>query len=321
MQRDIDGILLTDKRAGQTSYDVIRGIKSLMIGATGRKFGHAGTLDPFATGLLIILLGQGTKLSSFLTALEKTYRATMRLGIETDTMDLTGKEVSRKKVPEFSVDDIRGVAGHFVGTLEQEPPAYSALRVHGKRAYDLARKGLTVRLEKRLVRVERIQVLGVDLPDVTLEVTCSKGTYVRRLASDIGASLGPGAHLRGLRRLSIGPFRAADAVKVGDTEQGWQKAELTRRVIPLRAALPHLPEIIVDETIAAEIRHGRQPHWGRLREAQQNVLREGLKVRVVHGQELVAVARIQQTEEAGVPALRIERVFTSPKTNRDMKEV
>lgn len=309
MRLAIDGILLADKRPGQTSYDVVREIKALLGGVRGRKFGHAGTLDPFATGLLILLLGEGTKLSPFLTGLTKTYRATMRLGIETDTLDLTGTAVFRREVPRFSLEEIRETAGRFVGTLEQEPPAYSALRVGGERAYTLARKGLRVRLEKRLVRVERIEILSVDLPDVTMEVTCSKGTYLRRLAADMGTALGSGAHLIALRRLAIGPFHVEDGVRVGDRGQGGDKGELARRVIPLKDALPHLPAIVLDERIAADVRHGRQLSREIFQETCPEAVPEGFQVRLVSGGELVAVAVIRQTGEDGIPSLKIERVF------------
>jgi tRNA pseudouridine55 synthase len=309
MQRGIDGILLVDKGPGQSSYDVLRGMKSGWPGLRKIKLGHAGTLDPFATGLLIVLLGQGTKLSGFLMALGKTYRATLRLGIETDTMDLTGEVVSRREVPELTVEAIRKAAERFSGPILQEPPSYSALKVGGRRAYALARKGVAVHLKPRLVQVERIEVLSVKLPEVVMEVSCSKGTYVRRLASDIGAQLGPGAHLFALRRMAIGSFRAEDGIKVEAGGEAWTEALLAERVIRLSDALPHLPEVVLDGRLAGRVRQGRPVPDEAIRGMPLGGLPEGSHVKLVDGQGLVAVARIATGAETGGPTIEIERVF------------
>ena len=192
-----EGIILVDKGEGETSFDVVKKIKK----ALGiKKVGHAGTLDPFATGLLIVLVGQGTKLAPYLMSGKKTYRGTLRLGVETDTQDPTGHTVSTRPVPEISLEEIRRHALGFTGEIEQVPPAFSAVRHQGKRAYEFARKGIAIDLKKRRVRIHSLEVLGVALPEITFQVVCSGGTYVRTLAADLGKQMGPGAHLRELRR-------------------------------------------------------------------------------------------------------------------------
>ena len=204
-----DGIILIDKNEGESSFDVVRRLRAKV---KVKKVGHAGTLDPFATGLLIILLGQGTKLSPFLMSGQKRYRATMRLGVETDTLDPTGRVIRTTHVPAFEPEQIKTNALKFVGEIEQVPPIFSAVSYKGNRAYKLARKGIKVELEKRRVRIHSVEIISIDLPEITMEISCSGGTYIRSLASDIGNKLGTGAHLSALRRLSSGPFEVKDAL-------------------------------------------------------------------------------------------------------------
>jgi tRNA pseudouridine55 synthase len=244
-----DGILLLDKDEGESSFSAVRKVRKRL--AAG-KAGHAGTLDPFATGLLVILLGQGTKLFPYLAAEDKEYRATLHLGVETDTLDLTGRVVHTAPVPDLEPGFIREKAKELEGEIEQSPPAYSAVHHEGKRAYELARKGVPLELEKRKVRVHRMDVVSVDLPEVSLIVRCSKGTYVRSLAAEMGRRLGPGAHLKALRRISSGPFRVENAVSLGSPE------ELSSRIISLRDALPHLTEVVVESETARRIAQGIQ---------------------------------------------------------------
>ena len=183
MGHRIDGILLVNKIKGETSHDVVKKVKAAF-GLKNCKVGHAGTLDPFATGLLIILLGQGTKLSRFIMSEDKVYRGTMRLGVETDTLDCTGSVVHKVTVSELGIEQIREKARQFVGEIEQLPPVYSAVKYKGTRAYKLARRGEEMSLKKRNVTVYSLRILSVDLPDVTMEVRCSSGTYIRSLAAD-----------------------------------------------------------------------------------------------------------------------------------------
>jgi tRNA pseudouridine55 synthase len=306
MGKACDGIVLIDKNEGETSFDVVRRVRKFL---KIKKVGHAGTLDPFATGLLIVLLGQGTKLSPYLMSREKKYRATLRLGVETDTQDPTGRVLRKRPVPAFDLETIKEHALGFVGEAEQSPPIFSAVKYRGKRAYKLARKGITPDLKKRKVMIRSLEIVSVDLPEVTLEVTCSSGTYIRSLAADLGEKLGPGAHLKALRRQAIGPFslrKALDSKKIGldRTENA-----LHDRIIPLRDAIPHLKEVQVDDKLAHKIRNGFQPQWEALRDrlAFEEVL-EG-QIKLVEGGALVAIMKVPQKMDLDRAGLEILRVF------------
>ena len=293
-----DGVLIVDKEEGETSFSVVRKVKKLL---QVSKVGHAGTLDPFATGLLLVLIGQGTKLSPYLMAGDKTYLGTLTLGIETDTLDRTGRVTSVTTVPNLDPELIRERAKAFVGETEQTPPAFSALKVQGKRAYSLARKGLPVTLEKRRVMIKEWTVLSLDLPDVSFRVVCSSGTYVRSLAADLGKDLGVGAHLKTLRRTAIGPYRIEDALRSRDIETA---AETVKgKIIPLRLALPHFTEVEVDEKTALQVRRGYQPGWEELGEKPPSAREE---VKLVSGPDLVALVRFERGAKG---QLRISRVF------------
>jgi tRNA pseudouridine55 synthase len=251
-----EGIMLIDKNEGETSFDVVKRIRR---GMSIKKVGHAGTLDPFATGLLIILLGQGTKLSSYLMAGEKRYLASIRMGIKTDTMDPTGRVVQTRPVPAFNRDEVERKVLGFVGEIEQSPPAFSAVNVKGQRAYKLARKGIKFELRKKRVVIRSIEIVRVDIPEIIIEVHCSGGTYIRSLAADIGKKLGTVAHLSSLRRLSSGPFHVKDAVKSEVISVTAPKNSLEKHIIPLKDSLPEMKELYVDIERAEQIRNGYRP--------------------------------------------------------------
>jgi tRNA pseudouridine55 synthase len=293
-----DGVLIVDKEEGETSFSVVRKVKKLL---KVSKVGHAGTLDPFATGLLLVLVGQGTKLSPYLMAGDKTYLGTLTLGTETDTLDRTGRVTAVKPVPKLDPELVRERARAFVGETEQTPPSFSALKVQGKRAYSLARKGLPVILEKRWVRIMELAVLSLDLPDVTFRVVCSSGTYVRTLAADLGKELGVGAHLKALRRTAIGPYGVEDALRSGD--MGASAEAVKKRIIPLRRALPHFTEVEVDERTAVQVRKGYQPGWEELGKKAPFPQEE---VKLVSGTDLVALVRFEPRAKG---QLRVSRVF------------
>ena len=205
------GLLLVDKPAGMTSHDVVDWARRRF---SMRRVGHGGTLDPAATGLLILLLGQATRYARHLLNADKTYFSTLLLGQTTDTQDAEGKVLETRPVGELTRERVETVCGRFQGEIEQEVPAYSAVRVQGKRFYDLARAGQAVPRRIRKVRVHRLMVLEIRLPEVDLEVTCSSGTYVRTLCADIGAALGTGGHLKRLCRTQVGPFSLQHSVKL-----------------------------------------------------------------------------------------------------------
>lgn len=204
-------VMLVDKPARWTSFDVVKKVRSI----TGvRKVGHAGTLDPMATGLLIVCTGRRTREVESFMGMDKEYDAELILGARTPSFDADTPVHERRSIDGISEDQIREVIAGFVGTQEQTPPMWSALKVDGRRLYRLARRGETVERRPRTITVQAIVVTAVDLPRVWCTITCSKGTYVRALAEDIGLRLGCGAHLGGLRRTRIGPYRVADALTI-----------------------------------------------------------------------------------------------------------
>lgn len=300
-----DGIILIDKNAGETSFDVVKRAKRVFKGKTG----HSGTLDPFATGLLIILLGQGTKLSSYLMAGKKKYLATMTLGIETDTLDRTGSVLVEMPVPDIPREEVARIALEFTGDIEQRPPAYSAVNYKGQRAYKLARKGIEVDLEKRMVVIHSIEVVSVNLPDITFEVTCSGGTYIRTLAADIGERLGSAAHLKSLRRLSSGPFNVLDALDSRLLESGSEGDVLAGRIIALKDALPDVVECPIDPVSAKKITNGIWPEWDEpgFRDALPDDYK-GL-IKLTSGQSLVAVLEADRGLRDNRAWLKSMRVF------------
>ena len=264
MEYPIDGIILIDKDEGETSYDVVRKVKSSLGGGKIQRVGHAGTLDPFATGLLIILLGQGTKLSQHIMSGDKIYLAIMRLGVETDTLDLTGKVVRTSNVPDLKQEYIQDKAKGFIGFIEQVPPIYSAVKYKGTRAYRLARKGVEINLKKKTVTIYSIRIHSVDLPDITMEVKCSSGTYIRKLAADLGRELGSVSHLRSLRRLASGSFEVQNALNSKEISTKYAHCVLLDKLIPLRAALPEMREIEIEDLLAEKVRNGYRPTWEEL---------------------------------------------------------
>ncbi|MBW2609277.1 MAG: tRNA pseudouridine(55) synthase TruB [Deltaproteobacteria bacterium] len=303
-----DGIILIDKNEGESSFDVVKRLRG---GVKVKKVGHAGTLDPFATGLLIILLGQGTKLSPFLMSGQKRYRASIRLGIETDTLDPTGRIIQTRHVPAFEPEQIKTIAMKFIGEIEQVPPIFSAVNYQGKRAYKLARKGIKVDLKKRRVKVHSIEIISIDLPEITMEICCSGGTYIRSLASDMGKQLGTGAHLSALRRLSSGPFEVKDAINSKQIGDAASSGFLSDRIIPLGEALPDMQEARVDDRTAQKIRNGYKPEWEEVAVGSALPdLYEG-HIKLVNDTELVAVMEAGHFPGDNKGWLKKVRVFNS----------
>lgn len=302
-----DGILLVDKAAGETSFDVVRKVRQV----TGvRKVGHAGTLDPFSTGLVVLMLGKGTKLSAFLMSGKKRYRAVFRLGIETDTYDPEGQVVGEKPVPNMTPEFLGERFRSFVGEIEQIPPAFSAVHVDGKRAYKLARRGLDVQLDCRKVIVDEFRLLSMDLPDVTVEVVCSSGTYLRSLAFDLGRMLETGAHVHSLRRLSSGAYRVDEAVDSKHFRRSSGTAWLRERVIPLAQALPDAKEIRISGALAERIRNGYTPRWEEiLPGGAQHTRTGGGLVRLLCDGELIAVMETAAGLQDGKTRTKHMRVF------------
>ncbi len=301
-----DGIFLVDKCAGETSFDVVRKVRRV---SGLRKVGHAGTLDPFSTGLLVVMLGRATKLAPFLMEGSKTYRAVIRLGIETDTYDPEGHVVHEAPVPDMTPSFIQRALGEFEGEIQQVPPAHSAVHVDGVRAYKLARKGLEVRLRERSVVIHEIRLLSVDLPDITVEVSCSHGTYLRSLAHDLGKTLGTGACLVELRRTGSGPYHVEDAVNSADLEGGKGRLRLKERILPLDEALPDMRRVQIGGFLAGKIRNGYQPAQDDMGSAGEDMEAAGGPVQLLCDGELIAIVESSPQPTGGDQKTKVLRVF------------
>ncbi|MCF8050192.1 MAG: tRNA pseudouridine(55) synthase TruB [Desulfobacterales bacterium] len=251
---DLDGILLVDKPEGISSAKVVSRVKKA---AGARKAGHAGTLDPFATGVLVCCLNRATRLARFFLDSEKRYRALMTLGVETDTQDATGTVVAECDPGKPDIAEIRAAVEAFRGKFRQQPPAFSALKHRGVPLYKLARKGTPVQKPARAVQIRSIKVIGVDLPQIELDVTCSAGTYIRTLCADIGRRLGCGGHLKTLRRLKSSGFSIDEALTLEQIEQEAQAGSLAARILPMASALRSMPAAVADRQVVEKISFGR----------------------------------------------------------------
>ena len=248
------GVVAIDKPAGVTSFDVVQAVRR----AVGvRRVGHAGTLDPFATGLLVVCVGEATKAVTFLMDGDKEYEATVQLGIETDTCDIEGEVVARAPVGPLTVATVEAVTARFVGVVEQVPPAYSAIKKDGKRLYELARAGVEVVVPPRMVRIEACDVLALEGDLLSLHVRCGKGTYIRSLGRDLGRALETVAHLRALRRTAIGPLRVEEALTL-DELRSMERATVAARLVPVDRALSHLRAVSLDEDAAWRVSCGQR---------------------------------------------------------------
>ncbi len=252
---ELHGVLVVDKPAGWTSHDVVARLRRI---AGQRQIGHGGTLDPLATGVLPLGLGSATRLLEYLTAGGKTYEATVRLGAETTTYDAEGAIITEAPWQHVSEPALRAALQAFTGTIEQRPPAFSAIKRGGRPLYELARRGEAVEAPPRRVAIHAIELLRFAPPEFDLRVDCSGGTYIRSLAHDLGRALGSAAHLAALRRTRAGGLTLAEAVPLGALEQGGRPL-LQARLLPADRAVQHLPAVRLDDAGAADVRHGRDP--------------------------------------------------------------
>jgi len=236
----ISGVLLVDKPQDWTSHDVVACVRGRF---RIKKVGHCGTLDPMATGLLIIVVGRGTKLSQQLMGHSKTYTGTILLGTETDSQDAMGKTTKINDYKNVTEEQIRQIVKTFIGQQKQIPPMVSAVKKGGKKLYELARQGKTIEREPREITIHTLEILSINIPEIQIRVHCSKGTYIRTLAADIGEKLGCGGHLKELRREKSGFFDVADAYTM-ETIKSWEKEDLQPAVILYENVL----EILEHET-------------------------------------------------------------------------
>ena len=247
-----NGIVNVYKEAGFTSHDVVARLRGI---CQQRKIGHTGTLDPQATGVLPVCLGSATKLCDMLTDKDKEYVAELLLGVRTDTQDLTGRVLSEENV-NVSDEQVREAVLSFVGTYDQIPPMYSAIKVNGKKLYELARQGKEIERKARPVEIMEIEILQIALPVVKLRVVCSKGTYIRTLVSDIGDRLGCGGTMKSLVRSRVGSFSIADALTLSQLEKLRDKEELDRVILPVDRVFEDCPALHVKAQSARLLENG-----------------------------------------------------------------
>ena len=239
MKQSVHGLLVIDKPGGMTSRAAVNRLQGWF--PRGTRIGHAGTLDPLATGVLVVCLGQATRLTEYVQRMEKTYRAGLLLGARSDTDDVEGQVIPLSVGSPPAPDDVVHKLQTFVGEIAQVPPAYSAAKITGRRAYDLARQGKAIDLQPRTVHIHAINLLAYDYPQLEIDVRCGKGTYVRSLARDLGERLGCGALIESLRRTRIGPFSVENAISVdlpGETARS--------QLLPISLAVADLPHVVLE---------------------------------------------------------------------------
>jgi len=251
--RDIHGILLLDKPAGWSSNQAVQTVRRLL---QARKAGHTGTLDPFATGMLPICLGEASKTAAYMLDAAKAYVARAHLGVATATGDIEGETTRTAPVPALDARDIERAMARFTGAIRQVPPMYSALKHGGRPLYELARAGREVEREARTVTIHELELLAWRPPELEFRVYCSKGTYVRTLAEDLAIELGSCAHLRALRRTAVTPFRAEDMVSIEEVETGAQDGNAESLLLPTDAGLADWPVVTLGEPAATRFAHG-----------------------------------------------------------------
>ncbi len=249
-----DGILVLDKPEGKSSTQMVKYIKRRLL---VRKVGHGGTLDPFATGVLPICIGRGTKIARFILEGDKEYQGIFKFGIETETYDLTGKVLAHHPIPDLRLSDIQKVFNKFIGIIEQRPPAYSATKFHGRPLYKYAREGLKIEKPPKKVEVLEFRAIEYSPPLVHFYIYCSKGTYIRALVHEVGEIIGCGATLVDLRRLRKGPFTIEQAISIDEFEKLFKGNHIEEKIVPIAKALEFIPALIITPEIARQIRQGR----------------------------------------------------------------
>ena len=250
----MDGILNINKPPGKTSFDIVAKVRRL---SGERRVGHAGTLDPMATGVLPVCLGQGTRVTQFLAEAAKAYRAQIELGVVTDTYDASGKITCRGDPSGISREQVESALTSFCGSIQQTPPMYSAVKHHGKRLYQLARAGIEVERRSRLTKIYHLELVDWQPPVVTIEVECSSGTYIRSLAHDLGQVLGCGASLKSLIRVRYGLFDIREAISVPQLEEAFRCGYWQHFVYPIDIIFSHWAAMVVSEDTGLVLRNGR----------------------------------------------------------------
>ena len=290
----INGIINVYKEAGFTSHDVVAKLRGIL---KQKKIGHTGTLDPDATGVLPVCLGNGTRLCDMLADKSKEYIAVMRLGVVTDTQDMSGQILQEKEVL-CSEEEIKNAIFSFEGEYSQIPPMYSALKVNGKRLYELAREGKEIERQPRQVFINEIEILSVELPLVKFRVGCSKGTYIRTLCQDIGEKLGCGAAMDSLQRIRVGNFLLENALKLSEIETLVKGENVSEKVIPVDFVFSALPKVIVKKEFRKRIDNGNALLTKQLTVAEGTLQEKmGIQCRVYNDEEIFCGVYEYHTED------------------------
>jgi tRNA pseudouridine55 synthase len=293
------GILLIDKPEGPSSAQIVHRVKKIL---QAKKVGHLGTLDPFASGLLLIGVNEGTKIADIFLGGAKSYRGVMVLGVETDSQDGTGKVVNEQAVPSVSDKDLRSLEAKFTGEQQQVPPMFSALKKDGVRLYQLARQGKEIPREPRAIRIDALHIKKISGSELEFTVTCSRGTYVRTLAADMGRSLGCGAHLKSLRRTACDHLKVEQSVGIEELEQRCTKGAVP--LISLGAALGHLRAMTWQSRLLSRLRLGQQEVLGQIGKA-----REGEKIVAIVDPRGQLAALAEWMNDTAEGRWRLFRVF------------
>ncbi len=248
-----NGALVIDKPRGQTSHDVVETVRRAL---SFRQVGHLGTLDPMATGVLVLLLGRATRFAQFYASRRKRYVSTFRFGFATDTYDADGAALEPDTSPELDAAEMERLATRWTGRFMQMPPPFSAKKIHGRPAYELARQHKPVELKPAEVEVVEFRLLEIAGPFARFEIECAAGTYIRSLAHDMGAQLGCGAHLAEIVRTAVGEFALDQAIRLNDFEQAVRAGKVGEWILPLASLLPELPRVSVLPVVERQVRHG-----------------------------------------------------------------
>ncbi|MBM7623473.1 tRNA pseudouridine(55) synthase TruB [Sporohalobacter salinus] len=300
------GVINFNKPVGLTSFQVVKLVrKKLDI----RRVGHTGTLDPTAKGVLPICIGRGTKVVPFITETAKEYKAELKLGVQTDTLDSEGEVIARQKVPELDADEIGQVCSRFIGEIEQIPPMYSALKHNGKRLYELAREGKEVDRKSRQISIYDIEILGIELPLIRFKVTCSKGTYIRTLAADIGKELGVGAYLTSLLRTRVGLFAIEDSITLDEFSQLIESDQIANFLQPIDSGLLHLSKVNVERDIYKLVSNGATFHLEDADKINGRLAYEELVRVYSYEDEFLGVYRFVYNEESRNNLFKPVRLF------------
>lgn len=309
MSKKINGVLVVDKPSGIPSLEVVRTIRHRF---QIKKAGHIGTLDPFATGVLPVVLNEGTKLVPFLNETPKEYEVTLKLGEETQTDDYTGEVVFQGSWEGVSTEKIEEILQTFVGKIHQIPPMFSAIKIQGKPLYQLARKGIEIDRKAREVEIYQIQTEKIDPPLVFFKVSCSKGTYVRALGREIGRKAGCGGHLLTLRRIRSGSFTLDQAISWEKIKEFTHPNEISPWVISLEKALTGLPKVIGDERMIRNVRSGREMKVQDLSSKNFPVFEKGQWLKMLSQEEKLVAILKSETKDGDIPLENPQAVVFRP---------